>query len=93
MNALKEQLKPCPFCGGKAEYATFHDGFRKINCITCSFCKANIDRSKIQEVIMAWNNRVDNLDTRKCENCYVSPDDCNPLDCEMEKEGCIKGNG
>jgi len=23
---------------------------------------------------------------RDCDNCPVSPDDCDPLDCEMEKE-------
>jgi Lar family restriction alleviation protein len=57
LTAMDNKLKPCPFCGGKGGYETFHDGFRRIHRITCSLCKVFIDKPEKQEVITAWNKR------------------------------------
>lgn len=57
-------LKPCPFCGGKARLFV-GDGVRVI----CSKCYAgtmvrtdNIesDSNSVEKVIEAWNRRADN---------------------------------
>ncbi len=57
-------LKPCPFCGGKARLFV-SDGVRVI----CSKCyvstrimsdKIEYDSSAVETVVEAWNRRVDN---------------------------------
>lgn len=62
-----DELKKCPFCGGKA--AVFvHDGV-KVMCITCGARTASyIDfatgtehgYNSVQRVVDAWNRRADN---------------------------------
>ena len=56
------ELKPCPFCGGKAELKTFWGGFhirRYINVVQCTSCRANSGEWKIKpKAIEAWNRRV-----------------------------------
>lgn len=63
-----EELKPCPFCGGKAEIVVFKKGFRSsIVCTTpeCNFRrfdfnKGDTDEIVAQRLIAAWNRRVNN---------------------------------
>lgn len=64
---MTEELKPCPFCGGKAMYYWCAgdigiDGSPKVqHCILCTECKAsslwNVDR---QKCVAAWNRRISN---------------------------------
>ena len=51
---MSDELKPCPFCGGKARYRT--------GCgVECSVCFANIvDARRLRESVCAkWNRRSD----------------------------------
>lgn len=62
---MSEELKPCPFCGGKA-VVHVNDGVRVIcrECETASKClidgysQGRPDGSAIKSVIKAWNRRV-----------------------------------
>ena len=50
-------LKPCPFCGGEAEYES-----ERVSCwIECSKCGAKSGYAFVaypQEAVEAWNERV-----------------------------------
>ena len=59
-----EELKPCPFCGGKARLLV-NDGVRVI----CSKCYAGTmiqrdslerESNSVETVVEAWNRRADN---------------------------------
>lgn len=53
------ELKPCPFCGGKAEINIFLSNY----CVTCTECLGCIFPAKGQkekEAIEAWNRRTKN---------------------------------
>lgn len=59
-----DKLKPCPFCGGKAEfYATCMD-YAYVKCRECGARTGNIELSyeyATKDVaIEAWNRRVTN---------------------------------
>ena len=52
-----EELKPCPFCGGKA---TIEDGYFHKYAIVCGDCGAEAEQKLILlEIIKAWNTRTD----------------------------------
>lgn len=62
MNEIK--LKPCPFCGGKAEFMT-NPVYRTIR-VYCSKCKANtidfesdVYSCAAENAAEAWNNRTE----------------------------------
>ena len=66
-----EELKPCPFCGGKAEIKWDELREDKISLsgffIQCSSCGARTDlyrRSEKQELIDYWNYRRDTYSNR-----------------------------
>lgn len=49
------ELKPCPFCGGRAEWKQGHyAGY--VMCLSCEVMGPNIDKA---EAIAAWNRRPD----------------------------------
>ena len=52
---MSDELKPCPFCGGKAEIISGVGFF----CVSCSFCcgETNLYNTK-QDAIYAWNKRA-----------------------------------
>ncbi len=62
-----EKLKPCPFCGGKAEVVQWRDtADLNATWVTCMVCDAMIEHChhKDQEIakhqsIKAWNKRAD----------------------------------
>ncbi len=69
---MSDKLKPCPFCGGEADYdwgstsdigGALHQNGR-VNC-TNSNCDASIDVDSIddnmsdKDLIAKWNNRID----------------------------------
>lgn len=51
---MSDKLKPCPFCGGEAEFISGVGFF----CVSCSFCcgETNLYNTG-QEAIEAWNKR------------------------------------
>ena len=51
-------LKPCPFCGGKAKSKGYQIGFR----VMCPECGGRAKLfSTAEEAIEAWNRRADNV--------------------------------
>ncbi len=54
------EIKPCPFCGGEAEYTNLHDGihFGGLLYIKCKSCGACSDvYNDTQKLMMLWNMR------------------------------------
>jgi len=59
-----DELKPCPFCGGKAERLDFD--FEEVNpncggsCIECTICQASgpVHFDRKENLCSSWNNRV-----------------------------------
>lgn len=56
------ELKPCPFCGGRAEMRALKMGFYggKIYWVHCISCCAEINNPKPveEDAIKDWNRRV-----------------------------------
>ena len=60
------ELKPCPFCGGKAEVdtPTYWDGAkgRKTYAISCKSCRCRTpDYMGLVGAIEAWNRRAEDV--------------------------------
>lgn len=61
---MKEDLKPCPFCGAD-DFITFEYPFQRkpglrgcyVKCKTCGAPSGN--RETVKEAIYAWNTRKD----------------------------------
>ena len=55
------KLKNCPFCGGRAEFATFESNYMKIYYIHCTKCGMMTGTSHERLILQAkrWNRRVD----------------------------------
>jgi Lar family restriction alleviation protein len=52
-----DKLKPCPFCGGKADFDG--DEEDEIVWVFCEDCRAEINaHSTKKEAIKAWNRRA-----------------------------------
>ena len=56
------ELKPCPFCGGKAV------AYKDPSCLVtirykaiCEDCSGQMYRGTKKEVVEAWNRRVENV--------------------------------
>ena len=58
-----EELKLCPFCGGKALIHTYFDEGYVIECNHCDAKSAG--KESIEEAIEAWNTRLQ----IPCEMC------------------------
>lgn len=62
------KLKPCPFCGGKADVRTRHDKFTRMYA-QCGYCGAKSDEiaaeiyaTRIEarnRAAVLWNNRME----------------------------------
>ena len=63
LNKPKQVLKPCPFCGGKAEQRKTNLFDAMVGCppeytILCKKCGASIEGGKpLEKAIKAWNRR------------------------------------
>lgn len=58
MQDRDSQLKPCPFCGGKA------DAWESTFCVWkvfCTECGANITLNTDENADVLWNKRVDEV--------------------------------
>lgn len=63
MSKFEQQLKPCPYCGGKAEYKSVKTkkritaGTLQERYIRCSKCHTRTQAyGKIDNVVNAWNS-------------------------------------
>jgi len=55
-NVPEEELLPCPFCGGKAEY--WRIGSQRQSCIIiCSDCACTLETGEIWTCGQKWNTR------------------------------------
>ena len=61
---MKNELKPCPFCGSDdIDYGIMSGtmkGFDYIQCQNCGAEVRSINNGKYIEAIEAWNRRADN---------------------------------
>ena len=59
---MEDELKPCPFCGGKAEYQHLRmvDGVSQgyIRCV--NFCCEQMVPQKKGYAVESWNGRAEN---------------------------------
>lgn len=60
-----DDLKPCPFCNGKAEMEILphYEGFF-VKCLKCKVEQGHLYRSK-KSATIAWNRRKDNEQIRE----------------------------
>ena len=94
------ELKPCPFCGGKAEYKNEErEGRSDISYVFCENCGARGEYFLVNDVysskdyaIEAWNRRAEDavevVRCCDCQNCTVfqqAPDSEVLLFCEKRK--------
>lgn len=54
---MANELKLCPFCGGKSKLTRVFWGHRFFE-IECSYCRVRVSRETEEEVIDVWNRRV-----------------------------------
>lgn len=66
------ELKPCPFCGGKAKLDHGRIGITETSYVRCEKCWSkgqsiteSVRYSSDAEAIKAWNRRVGEQDERK----------------------------
>ena len=52
------ELKPCPFCGGKAEtdFAYYDYNFNGVHCTVCGAYVCDMDNA--EKAVALWNSRV-----------------------------------
>jgi len=59
---MSEELKPCPFCGGKAiivSYGSDDNGSHQIDCDNEKCCSPSSNTHRIKtDAISAWNTRT-----------------------------------
>lgn len=58
MTNANETLKPCPFCGGKAELHNY-DTPTRVSYVECSVCGARVDDDSDEGVAKRWNLRYE----------------------------------
>ena len=85
-NQLTPKLKPCPFCGGKAERIDIDEGENEGgSCICCTKCMAsgNVEFEFKENFVDNWNRRVDPLhlldaleEGRRAIGDHYAPHDC-----------------
>ena len=56
---MSEELKPCPFCGGKAEILNYSENAWLVYCRMCDGMVERWRKTK-KEAIEQWNRRVNN---------------------------------
>ena len=59
---MKEELKPCPFCGKNKIRISYHESDAFVEIVgwwyaECRYCKASLDRKTKNGAIKAWNRR------------------------------------
>lgn len=86
------ELKPCPFCGGKACMITHRfnrwPNTYSVKCLDC-YVQTPLSYATEQEALNAWNRRVDT--PHKCGDCedfHVCEEYVDPSETFPEVGGC-----
>ena len=61
---MKTDLKPCPFCGGKAIFRETITKWEYHN-IYCIYCECELESKNKHELIKRWNTRHDEMTLKK----------------------------
>ena len=62
--AMKTNLKPCPFCGGKAIFRETIFNWEYHN-VYCADCECELESKDKYELIKRWNTRYDEMTLKK----------------------------
>lgn len=54
---MTDELKPCPFCGGRASFSTTTAAGYAFYVAECLDCKALLSKLSKGELLTAWNRR------------------------------------
>ena len=62
--ANKNELKPCPFCGGQAEFVSYTGGYKDngmliVFNIRCNKCKAEYPKSYGLRISLGLNGQIE----------------------------------
>ena len=60
LKEYEEQLKPCPFCGGKPKIRAWDIDFETyyfVNCRKCEVSPCTARHTNIKYAVKAWNKR------------------------------------
>ena len=83
-----DELKPCPFCGGKAH--TFHNYLWHVRCDGTGgnyYCVMGFGAFVTEaEAIAAWNRRAETVELRTCK---LIPDNHHRVDKVTTSWGCV----
>lgn len=72
---MSEELKPCPFCGGKAKEFTGEDAAPHRWTVECDACGAHVGSGTRHRARTKWNRRAE----RTCRN--LNPPSCRDFEC------------
>ena len=81
-----KEIKPCPFCGSKAEVYE-ECGMVKIRC-SSYMCQASVNcwHDEVEDAIEAWNKRATTLQTDEFKN-FDREDLILLIECQKERIG------
>ena len=63
---MSVELKPCPFCGGEAEFETYGDTACAVTCRKCRCGTPTVSLNDGERAVEAWNRRAE----RTCHYVY-----------------------
>lgn len=67
------RLEPCPFCGGEGQLYVYPNHITTEYNVQCLGCGASSRYSNSEiDVIEAWNRRMENENTKSCNDEYKS---------------------
>lgn len=77
---MSNELKPCPFCGGEAEYgANSVQGYEYVRCASCKARTWSCYETK-EQAAQAWNTRAERTcEIVRCETGEPAEYDCDEV--------------
>lgn len=81
IDRLRNHLKPCPFCGGKADITKFYNGFSEwytVQCFNCHVSQTGNSYHSVERAVEEWNKRADESEKKET----VSTSEASSYDCQ-----------